>query len=858
MARVEEYITPAAIAAIRVAVTDAQGREVFLLGHTDRDSRVFEVEVVARGSNVSVAAVLDLATYGDVAIHNHPSGELEPSEADVGMASVAARSGVASFMVNNDVTSIYVLVEPMQPPELAPLDVETMAGTIAAGGPLSDALPQYEERESQLAMIREVTEAFNNDKISVIEAGTGTGKTVAYLIPAIAWALQNEERVVIATHTINLQEQILQKDLPLVRAVFEREFKAVLVKGRNNYVCLRKVGTIEEEPELFMDNESSELQDLIDWAHVTKTGDVAELSWVPQRRVWEKLQSSGESCFGARCPHFRDCFVWRARREASTAQILVTNHALLFADIAMRAISGMMTDTSVLPKYRRLVLDEAHNLEEVASEHFGARVTRSLYQRTLGLLYRSGRNREWGSLSVLGTLLVRCAPRIGDELDVPGLLERLEELVQIQLAALQFAVNDCFEGVATLMSGAHSDDTGTIQYRVTPERREGELWQNVVAHLEDLHKATRKFVGVAGELLKEAGELPAEDEALAGALMEAEAHVRRLDGFAEVLQLICTDTSDEYVNWVESRVDDTFVYVSASRVPLNIAEAMINYVYEPHPTVVMTSATLTSRRRFDFFENRLGLTAYKERLAGGTERGRARPVSEMMLPTPFNFAQQVVLGIPTDVDTSFIRAGRRPARGAHDLQAAILALLRVTKGSAFVLFTSYGLLRKLARELGEELAEMGMTLLVQGTAQRDELLRRFRSESHAVLFGTDSFWAGVDVVGPALQSVIITKLPFRVPTEPVIEARTEYIDQHGGNSFREYTVPLAVIKFRQGFGRLIRSRTDYGMVAILDRRVIERYYGKWFLQSLPQCTTVVQPLEDVVQAADSFLAGHRG
>jgi ATP-dependent DNA helicase DinG len=857
MATVEDYIAPAAIDAIRAAITDAQGREVFLLGHTNDDARVYKVDVVARGSAVSVAAVLELASYGDVAIHNHPSRTLEPSESDVGVASVAARAGVASFLVNNDVTDIYVLVEPMRPPELAPLDPDAIAALVAADGPLAQSLPNYEERGAQLTMLREVTDAFNHDKIAVIEAGTGTGKTLAYLVPAVAWALKNEERVVIATHTINLQEQILYKDLPLVQSVMPHDFKAVLVKGRNNYVCLRKVHAIEEEPELFADEDSTELQDLLDWALVTKTGDVAELSFVPRRRVWEKLHSSGESCFHVRCPHFRECFVWRARREASTAQILVTNHALLFADIAMRAVTGVMSDTSVLPKYRRLVLDEAHNLEEVASDHFGGHVARSSYLRTINLLFRAGRGRETGSLAVLGTLLVRCAPKMDETHDVPGLLDRLEHLVQMQLPALQFAANDCFEGVANLMSGAHGDETGTIQYRVTPERRDGELWQAVAAHLDALRKATRTFVNAATELLKETGELPAEEETLAGALMEAEGHVRRLGACADVLEQICNDTSDEFVNWVEVRVDDTYLHVSANRVPLNIAEAMITCVYEPYPTVVMTSATLTSRRQFDFFEGRLGLTAYKERLAGGAARGRARPVSELLLPTPFDFVRQVVLAIPTDIDTAFIRAGRQPASGSHDLRSAILALLRVTHGSAFVLFTSYGLLRKLAREMRPELEALEMNLLVQGTCHRDELLRRFRNESHAVLFGTDSFWAGVDVVGPALQSVIITKLPFRVPTEPVIEARTAYIDQHGGNSFREYTVPLAVIKFRQGFGRLIRSRTDYGMVAILDRRVIERYYGKWFLQSLPECTTVVEPLDEVVLRADKFLAGHR-
>ncbi|MCX7846924.1 MAG: hypothetical protein N2595_02680 [bacterium] len=268
----------------------------------------------------------------------------------------------------------------------------------------------------------------------------------------------------------------------------------------------------------------------------------------------------------------------------------------------------------------------------------------------------------------------------------------------------------------------------------------------------------------------------------------------------------------------------------------------------------MTSATLTSRHSFAFFEQRLGLERYKERLAGTPgSSGRARLVRTLALPTPFDFKRQAVVAIPTDVETGF---GTLPLPSSHSLPNAILRLLRITHGSAFVLFTSYALLRKLVAELRDQLETAGMPVFVQGTEQRDELLRRFRVTPHAVLFGTDSFWAGVDVAGDALRSVIITKLPFRVPTEPIIEARTEYIDQHNGNSFVDYTVPLAVIKFRQGFGRLIRTKTDHGMVAILDQRVLTKYYGKWFLESLPECTRVAGPLEEIIPHLEAFFANH--
>lgn len=854
MASVNDYISEAAAAALRNAIADAGGREVFFIGHTDADGIVTSVDVLARGNAMSVAALVHQARYGDVAIHNHPSGPLEPSEADISVSSLAALSGIASFIVNNDVTDIYVVVEPMKPPVLQPLDIEVLMKLLSADGPLARALKQYEARQAQLDMLREVATAFNHDAIAVIEAGTGTGKTLAYLVPAIAWSLQNNERVVVATHTINLQEQILRKDLPLLRHAFDKEFKAVLVKGRNNYVCLRRVHAVEDEPELFHDDDSAELRAVIDWALVSKTGDMAELNFFPRARVWERVNSTPDTCTNVRCPFFRECFVFKARREAATAHVLVTNHSLLCADLAVRAEHGALTESSVLPKYQRVIFDEAHNLEEVATEHFGSSIARRAYLRVISQLHRRGRAGESGSLPLLTTHLLRCANKIGDDEKANALIERIEHLAAVQLAALQFAVNDCFEGLAKLLTSAHADEEGTIQYRITPERRAGELWQRAQEHLTALLQATRAFVTEAGALLKDLSDLPLEDDKLLGALTEVAAHVEQLKYFADVAHAICTDASEEFVTWLEARVDDTYLHVSAHRAPLDISDAMVANVYEQFPTVILTSATLTSRNSFDFFEKRLGLATYKQRLAGAAgAKGRARLVRTLALPTPFDFKRQAIVAIPTDVETGF---GKTAVAGTHTLREAIMRLLRITHGSAFVLFTSYGLLRKLARELREELEAAGMPLFVQGTEHRDELLRRFRATAHAVLFGTDSFWAGVDVAGDALRSVIITKLPFRVPTEPIIEARTEYIDQHDGNSFLEYTVPLAVIKFRQGFGRLIRTKTDHGMVAILDSRVLSKYYGKWFLESLPECARAAGALDEIIPHLEAFFAGH--
>ena len=865
MALISDYITAEAALAIRQAIAEAGGREVFLLGCRGADGKVASVRVLARGNATAVAAIVEAGAYGDVVIHNHPSGDLAPSDADVQVSSVVANSGIASVIVNNDASAIYVVVEPMQRPTLQPLKPEDILTVLAPEGRLGKALPKYEERAAQKEMMAEVIDAFNHDKISVIEAGTGTGKTLAYLVPAIAWAVVNNERVVVSTHTINLQEQIMHKDLPLVRRLFAAEFKAVLVKGRGNYACLRKVHAIEEDPELFEDEEAEQLQVLVEWALHSATGDVADLSFVPRLRVWDKIHSTPETCLKGHCPFFRDCFVSLARREASTANLLITNHALLFSDIALHVENGVFSDATILPKYRRIIFDEAHNLEEVATHYFGKTVSRHAYLRTLNSMHRYAKGRESGSLAMLSVHLLRGRAKAPDAALVDEFIARIGELTQVRLPAVQFAANDTFDAIAADLTGMGIDakggeESGTIQYRLTPERRASELWKAQRERLEQLAATTRTYVTAVVALLKEVEQTPFEDDKIAGALLDVKSHAGWLLSFSETLDKVCNDASEEFVNWLEAKISDTYTYVSVERAPLDIAEAMIANVYEQFPTIIMTSATLTSRKKFDFLESRIGLRNYKERVSKGTDdaaKRTARPVRELLLPTPFDFHRQAMLVIPTDLDASFIDRGHRLAGQGQTLRDAVKALLLVTQGSAFVLFTSYGLLRKMARELEDELAAHQMHLLVQGTEPRDELLRRFRSESHAVLFGTDSFWAGVDVVGEALQSVIITRLPFRVPTEPIIEARSEYIDAHGGNAFTEYTVPLAVIKFRQGFGRLIRSKTDYGMVAMLDRRVIEKYYGKWFLESLPECAQLVGPMEEILKPVSEFLLRHR-
>ena len=854
MTNIHNYISEQAINKIIREIKNADEREVLFIGRADSSRFITEIDVIARGSDTSVAAVLHLANYGDVFIHNHPSGPIKPSDADVEIASLAAQSGVGSFIINNDASEIYVLVEPMEPPKISPISAERMLKLLDSDGHLANALDNYEQRDEQRNMMAEVIDAFNHSKISVIEAGTGTGKTLAYLLPSVAWALKNEERVVISTHTINLQEQILNKDLPIINKLLPKDFRAVLVKGRNNYVCLRKCNMINEEAELFEDDDINELRQIIDWSFVSKTGDLSDLNFVPKRNVWEKVHATGETCIRARCPFFKDCFVTKARRAAAYAQILVTNHALLFSDIAIRAETNGYSDATILPNYSRVIFDEAHNIEEVATKFFGNTVTKTMCVRALNLLYRKNNKKDSGALVMLGSRLLAAKNEIGKQKKVDAILTELQQFANTKVQELLFAVNDIFKSIAEILVNEFPNEKRDVQFRLTDDRRQSDLWKEIAPLFLNLSNKFKNFALKLNSITKTISKLPLENEKVDGEIKTVNSQLEKLCLFAEIIDAVCNENQDgSFVNWLEAGIRDTFIFASINRAPLDISNSMIDFVYEKFATVIMTSATLTSRKKFDFWESRVGLDKFKIKQNTIQNPKNKRLVSELILKTPFNFKKQAALVIPTDVDTSFYARGNDNHINGHSLKEAIMPLLKITDGNCFVLFTSYGLLKKTSYELKNKIARAGMNLFIQGDERRDILLQRFRSTENSVLFGTDSFWAGVDVVGDALKSVIITKLPFRVPTEPIIEARTEFIDNNGGNSFLDFSLPMAIIKFRQGFGRLIRSKTDFGMVTILDRRILDKFYGRWFLQSLPECNQFVGPLNEIIPQAKVFI-----
>lgn len=807
-------LLPGPTAALRSAIRLAGGREVCFVATVNAEGVVQTARVAARGDVTSVLALPGFAQRGELLIHNHPSGVLEPSDADLQVAAKMHDDGIGFAIIDNEATRLYVVVEVPSQAEPAALVPGDVAAALGPSGPIAEHLGRYEDRPSQREMARLIAQLFTRGGIGLLEAGTGVGKSLGYLVPALRWAAASGERTVVSTNTITLQEQLVGKDLPFLReALGDQPVRFALLKGWKNYLCLQRLEQARAQgPVLFEDDASADLAMLELWAERTTDGSLADLPSPPRPEVWDEVAAEADLCTRLKCPHFDACFVFKARRLAAQADVVVVNHHLLMADIAVRRASGRWDEAAVLPAYKRVIIDEGHHLEDAAAAHLGQSVTRRGLERLFARLERRGK----GLLPALERKLASSR----DLLSVASL-----DLVTARLSPSLFSAREK-SAVLTDLLAEWMRARGDSVVRLTESFDDDPIWRaGLGVALDDL-LAEIEVLGDGLRMVRERLESDEQRaEELAPLLNEVRGVTRRLQTAGDALRAALRPGPDSAprVRWLEFKGSER--NIGAVAVPLDLAPVLREDLFRRVETAIITSATLAVGDGFDFITRRLGL-----------DDDELEPITAS-LASPFDYPRQAMLVIPSDFPAPNADAAGHMRRTVE----AAVDLINFAEGGVFVLFTSHKDVREMARELRTRGIEGRHPLLVHGEAPRDDLLRRFRDHGDAVLVGTASFWEGVDVPGRALRGLLIGRIPFRVPTEPMTAAQCEAIEAAGGDPFGDYMIPHAALRLKQGFGRLIRTSSDRGAVVICDPRVVTKSYGRRLTEGLPPATRLQGP-----------------
>ena len=832
---IDKYLTPESAGFIRKEIDKASGNEVFFVAKTNDDSLVCEARVLARGNRSAVPAILGIPKTGDVVIHNHPSGNVQPSTQDVSLASAFGNRGVGFYIVDSAVSKVYVVVEPFVPGETVAVDPEAARGYLRPGGAAAEVMGEkYECRDEQLQVLSNVVEAFNDERISMIEAGTGTGKTLSYLVPSVLWFLENGQRVVISTNTINLQEQLINKDLPLLRDVFPKKFDYALVKGMRNYFCVLRGNAVREDLFSSLEEEGDGgMGDILRWAEETRDGSLSDLGFTPRDEAWDRVAAESESCPGGRCPHYSECFFYKSRRELASAAIIVSNHHVLFSDMAIKGASGTDSSFGIIPPYAKVVFDEAHNIAEAATSHFSAKFSKHGLTKTLGRL-RSKKKK--GAQAGLVHYISRLAEKEKNSV-LKAIFEGASGAFLNLAEEAERKGRDAFDSLYVFGKDVSGEEI-SVSVRLTERVSGSRKWRGI----------EKKFRALDSSLMALRREMTHFVKVVEGTA-QGDSHIKitaevggiaaRLAAYSEVAGRFFGKGEESHVRWFEGSRRRQAVFCSVNLTPLDVSPELEEKLYSKTKTVVMTSASLTVDGNFDFQKKSVGLSE-NERFRG------------LVVKSPFDYKSQSLLLVPTDI----------PEPGREDYAESVADILfasfAVTNGNALVLFTSYSSLNAVHERVAAafEKAEFSpVTLLKQGDMPRTALLERFKKIGNCVLFATDSFWEGVDVPGDSLRLVVICRLPFKVPSDPITEARIEHMKKQNVDSFHEYMLPLAVLKFKQGFGRLIRSKTDKGVVMVLDNRVVTKSYGRFFINSVSESGFYCGSADEVLGRLAAFFDG---
>ena len=708
------------------------------------------------------------------------------------------------------------------------LDRRKIEWVFDEGGFLEKTFDQFEARPGQMTMSGEVVEAFNNAGHLLVEAGTGTGKSLAYLVPAVIWARENSVPVVISTNTKNLQSQLFEKDIPFVKNTLGIDFKAAIIKGRGNYLCIRKLLYVLKQADYELDiDERLVMVTVLSWAAWTTTGDISD-NIVTGRpgffKTWAKMSCAGDDCMGRGCRYYKRCFLWKARARALDAEIVVANHSLVFADMNMRSPN--------LPPYAQIVFDEAHNLEDAATSHLSVEISPLRVNIILGRLIHRGRRKQRSGL----------LPSIQDKVIHATFEENLRDRILDNLSTLP-DIFDNAEASAEVLFGEIDSirlaASAQSSLRYFHERMDPLKWEPVYEAQKEFISLLSRIMHVLSTIIDDLKDTEeAQVDYQREFIRDLEYSIQAIREFSEDLVFTVTADNSDYVYWIE-KISNKPANVKLVAAPIEVGALLYDQLYSRKRSVVFASATMSIRGKFDFIKRRTGISLipkdnYTEYDAG----------------SPFDYQKQCLVVVPTFLS----EPGERGKDFSSELAYLLSDVYRDTKGRGMALYTSYEMLRKSYEILNNELLGDGIEILAQGmSGSRKNITAIFKRDLNSVLLGTHSFWEGVDVVGETLSCLTIARLPFAVFTEPLIEARCQKIEAEGGNAFIHYSIPNAIIKFRQGFGRLIRHKGDRGVVLIADRRIISKRYGKTFKDALPCNTYTYDNKEKMMDDIQSFL-----
>lgn len=784
----------------------------------DEDEKIQKPFFLSLYKKKSFEETLTKVGKNEVVIRTTKPNQLYPSDMELELLEeLYTRRNIAYCLLSSDLDDFY-FVQDIDRIFLEEIDIENY---FAKDGILAKEIKGFEYREEQEEMAQYIQDAINEDRKIIVEAGTGTGKTLAYLIPSIKWAVTNKKKVIIATNTINLQEQLLLKDIPLAKSIIKGEFSYVLVKGRNNYVCKRLFNELvlgkSIDIETFSMEAREQIEYILKWGNKTKTGDKAELPFEVYPDVWELVQSTTELCLGKKCPYRKECFYMKTRMEKMEADILISNHHVFFADLNVRAETDFDSEYLILPRYDMVIFDEAHNVESVARSYFSVEVSKISFTRLLNRIYQKKNKRKKEKSALI---------RVEDTVDEKN-LEDSEQYIYLlntlkeEISILQNIGDEYFDEIrkiyetnteAPIKKSLNNFEMTKSRF-LENLREKKDIFQSKLADFLNLMMSFNNVID---------GEKDKNPE-----VINFNNHLKMFKAYIDSFKFINSFEDDNYIYWLDINSKRTNVILTAT--PLNIAQKLSTVLFDNLDRLVFASATIVVNGNFDYFKKSLGLDE--------------EDCIEAIIKSPFDYDEQMSVYIPSDIqDSENINAF------VSDASKFILNILLKTDGKAFILFTSYTMLNQIYYSISKKLKDKGFEVFLHGDKPRSQIIKEFKEAENPILFGTTSFWEGVDVQGENLSNVIITKLPFLVPTDPVVSAISKKIEEDGGNSFMDFQLPEAIIKFKQGVGRLIRKKTDSGNIFILDNRILKKRYGSLFINALPSQKNIkILEKDDIIE-----------